>query len=124
MEKSVGIRPHNLHGVDLSPRAIEVNRAAHPLYKLQVVTGFDYQAPKVDLVYHSGVLCQIQDHEYEKYCATVEVVVTVQYYLQWNLLKWTLHSFGDAVFMVLLGEGGNSAGFCVQNVWPFERARL
>ena len=62
----MGFRPENLHGVDLSPKAIQINSEFHPLYKLQVVDGFNYVAPKVDVVCHTGVLCQIQQHEYER----------------------------------------------------------
>ena len=32
-----------------------------------MISGYDYEAPKVDIVYHTGVLCQVRQQEYEKW---------------------------------------------------------
>ena len=41
MEKN-GFEPGHLHGVDLSPKAIELNKREHPQYNCQVVKDFRY----------------------------------------------------------------------------------
>ena len=49
-------------GVDLSPKAIEINKAAHPKYELKVVDGFNWgEGDNIDVAYHSGVLCQVRN---------------------------------------------------------------
>ena len=68
--KSLGFNPQNLHGVDLSPKAISVTKENHPKFHVQEINGFDYNVFQnedgFDLVYHSAVFCQIPEENYTK----------------------------------------------------------
>ena len=73
--ESLGFEPGNLNGVDLSPRAIELNQLSHPGYKTKVIDGYDWDIEglrDVDYAYHTGVLCQIPQEDYPKFFARIK----------------------------------------------------
>ena len=62
-----GAKGSNLFGADLRPKAVEINKKAHPEYNIQLTSGFDYKTDmQPHLVCHSGVLCQIPEEDYPK----------------------------------------------------------